>query len=305
MAQSSKSDRDAGSATEQPFQAAAPQLSLPKGGGAIRGIGEKFAVNPANGTASFTIPIFTTPSRSDFYPQLSLSYESGAGNGPFGMGWKLSVPSVTRKTDKGLPQYQDAENSDIFILSDAEDLVPALVRTGGSFQPDVLPAKGADGRAYLVKRYRPRVEGLFALVEKWQDALTGETHWQSVSKDNVTSVFGQSRSSRIADPDEPAKIFRWLLEKSYDDKGNLIVYDYKQENADRVAGSPEETTGGPAIGWCCLDPVQDGYRVATIHLRDDEAKVFRWKQPWMTAAPPRHHWFSFVWGERLVATKMK
>lgn len=63
--------------------------------------------------------------------------------------------------------------------------------------------------------------------------------------------------------------------------------------------------GGPAIGWCCLDPVQDGYRVATIHLRDDEAKVFRWKQPWMTAAPPRHHWFSFVWGERLVATKMK
>jgi len=41
--------------------------------------------------------------------------------------------------------------------------------------------------------------------------------------------------------------------------------------------------GGPAIGWCCLDPVQDGYRVATIHLRDDETKVFRWKQPWVTS----------------------
>jgi hypothetical protein len=38
--------------------------------------------------------------------------------------------------------------------------------------------------------------------------------------------------------------------------------------------------GGPAIRWCCLDPVQDGYRVATIHLRDDETKVLRWKQPW-------------------------
>ena len=40
--------------------------------------------------------------------------------------------------------------------------------------------------------------------------------------------------------------------------------------------------GGPAIRWCCLDPVRDGYRVATIHLRDDETKVFRWKQPWVT-----------------------
>ena len=30
---------------------ALPALELPKGGGAIRGIGEKFAVNPATGTA--------------------------------------------------------------------------------------------------------------------------------------------------------------------------------------------------------------------------------------------------------------
>ena len=36
--------------------------------------------------------------------------------------------------------------------------------------------------------------------------------------------------------------------------------------------------GGPAIRWCCLDPVQDGYRFATIHLRDDETTVFRWKR---------------------------
>jgi hypothetical protein len=30
----------------------APQLSLPKGGGAIRGMGEKFAANPVTGTGS-------------------------------------------------------------------------------------------------------------------------------------------------------------------------------------------------------------------------------------------------------------
>jgi hypothetical protein len=38
-----------------------PQLSLPKGGGAVRGIGERFAVNPATGAATFTVPIATRP----------------------------------------------------------------------------------------------------------------------------------------------------------------------------------------------------------------------------------------------------
>jgi hypothetical protein len=49
-----------------------------------------------------TVPIATSPERSGFGPQLSLSYDSGAGNGPFGFGWNLSLPSITRKTDKGL-----------------------------------------------------------------------------------------------------------------------------------------------------------------------------------------------------------
>jgi hypothetical protein len=65
---------------------AAPKISLPKGGGAIRGIGEKFAANPVTGTGSMTIPIATSPGRSGFALQLALSYDSGAGNGPFGLG---------------------------------------------------------------------------------------------------------------------------------------------------------------------------------------------------------------------------
>src|SRR5881275_2914135 len=88
---------------------AAPSISLPKGGGAIRGIGEKFAANPVTGTGSMSVPIATSPGRSGFGPQLSLSYDSGAGNGPFGLGWNLPLPAITRKTDKGLPKYQDFE----------------------------------------------------------------------------------------------------------------------------------------------------------------------------------------------------
>ena len=54
-----------------------PQVSLPKGGGAIRGIGEKFAANPVTGTGSLTVPIAVSPGRSGFGPQLALSLRLG------------------------------------------------------------------------------------------------------------------------------------------------------------------------------------------------------------------------------------
>ena len=106
------------------------QISLPKGGGAISGIGEKFAANPVTGTGSMTVPLFTSPGRSGFGPQLSLSYDSAPATVRSASVGRLSVPSITRRTDKGLPKYRDAEESDIFILSGAEDLVPSLEGDG-------------------------------------------------------------------------------------------------------------------------------------------------------------------------------
>src|SRR2546429_7940812 len=151
---SDATNKDSSNGSDTP----SPSISLPKGGGAIRGIGEKFSANPVTGTGSLSVPIFTTPARSDFYPKLSLSYDSGAGTGTFGIGWSLSVPSITRKTDKGLPRYQDADDSDIFILSEAEDLVPAFTLQGNNWVPDKLD-KTEQGVTYTIRRYRPRVEG--------------------------------------------------------------------------------------------------------------------------------------------------
>src|SRR5438552_17724159 len=105
-------DQDA-SPTAPSEKSAAPSISLPKGGGAIRGIGEKFTTNPVTGTASLSVPIAVSPGRSGFTPHLSLTYDSGAGNGPFGFGWTLSLAAITRKTDKRLPQYRDDDDSDV------------------------------------------------------------------------------------------------------------------------------------------------------------------------------------------------
>lgn len=67
-------------------------------------MGEKFTANPVTGAGSLSVPLASSPGRAGFGPQLALAYDSGAGSGPFGFGWSLSIPAITRKTDKGLPQ---------------------------------------------------------------------------------------------------------------------------------------------------------------------------------------------------------
>ena len=222
----------AGGGNQDEQSIAPPRLALPKGGGAIRGMGEKVAVNPVTGTASFSVPIYTSPGRSGFGSHLTLSYDSGTGNSPFGFGWSVNIPSITRKTDKGLPQYRDAEESDIFIFSGAEDLMPSLVPSGGQWVRDVISSRTLYGKQYGIHRYRPRVESLFAQIERWINLDDDtDTFWRCITRDNVTSWYGSTAASRIADPNNPARIFQWTIDTSYDDKGNVICYQYKAEGS--------------------------------------------------------------------------
>lgn len=224
--------------------AAPPVIALPKGGGAVRGIGEKFAANPVTGTGSLSVPLAVSPGRAGFGPQLSLSYDSGAGNGPFGFGWNLSLPAITRKTDKGLPQYHDDANSDVFVLSGAEDLVPVFKKDQlGNWQHTPAGELKFDETTrddYLVRHYRPRIEGLFARIERWTRLSDGDTHWRSISKDNITTLYGLDEQSRLFDPADPARVFSWLICESFDDKGNLIRYSYKAED-----GAGLDSAAGP------------------------------------------------------------
>lgn len=230
-----------------------PVISLPKGGGAIRGIGEKFSANPVTGTGSLTIPIFASPGRSSFGPQISLSYDSGSGNGPFGFGWTLSIPSITRKTDKGLPKYLDVEESDVFLFFGVEDLVPLLNPDGSRFEDRTI----APG--YIIHRYRPRIEGLFARIERWTHQSDGDVHWRSISKDNILTLYGKDSNSRIADPQDPSRVFTWLMCETRDDKGNAVLYSYKPEDGSGVelARACERNRGD----------LNDPYRTANRYLK--------------------------------------
>ncbi len=80
--------------------------------------------------------------------------------------------------------------------------------------------------------YRPRIEGLFARIEKWEQSDNGNVHWRSISRDNVKSFYGTSDESKIRNPEQGKnhEVFSWLLSHTFDDKGNLIIYRYKTED---------------------------------------------------------------------------
>jgi RHS repeat-associated protein len=214
---------------------ALPTITTPRGGGAIRSIAETFRANPVTGTGSLAVPLPLSPSRGGSGPKLTLSYDSGQGQSPFGMGWGVDLPSIARRTDRGLPQYRDADESDEFLLSGAEVLVPALVQSGSSWQPEEL-----DDGPYHVQRYRPRIDGAFTRIEKRTHRLTGEVHWRTITRDNTTSIFGKSPSARLADPKQPLKVFRWLLEATFDDRGNVTWFEYQAEDTANVPHSRVE-----------------------------------------------------------------
>src|SRR4051794_39922867 len=75
------------------------------------------------GTADVEIPLPLPQLRGA--PSISIVHSQGAPNGPFGLGMALTVPSVDRRTDTGVPTYGD---DDGFLGPGGEQLVPAAGR---------------------------------------------------------------------------------------------------------------------------------------------------------------------------------
>ena len=195
-----------------------PALSLPKGGGSIKGIGETFAANPQTGTGKMTVPVELPDGRAGLRPSLDLHYSTGAGNGPFGLGWSMSVPGVTRRTAKGIPRYRDFSadpgERDVFVLSGAEELV---------FVSETR--RQVAGEREIRRRYRPATEGLFARID--HVIRPGASSWEVAGRDGLTSVYGDDASARVEDGGDPERTFAWQLTSTRDPFGNLVRYEYR------------------------------------------------------------------------------
>ena len=209
-------------------------LAVPKGGGAIAGLGETLTTSPVLGSASLSVPLGAPPGRSGFGPALALGYDSAAGNGVFGLGWELGLPAIARRTERGVPLYHDDDE----IVVGAEQVVPVLDGAGAVVESD----RTVHGTPYRIRRYRPRVDSDHRRIERWTATTDpADVRWRILSADDVTTWYGTTAESRVSDPADPRRIAVWLPCESYDDAGNAVVYSYVAEDSRGIdAGNPAE-----------------------------------------------------------------
>ena len=232
---------------------APPSVSLPKGGGAIRDIGEKFTVSAATGTASLTVPVATSQGRAGFGPSLSLAYDSGAGNGPFRAGVEDLLAGDHPQDRQGAAALPGRPRPG--------HLHPERRRGPGS-RP-----RGTRRRWVQVRSAGPQAAGgtrSSGTGRGSRGCSPGSSAGGTLARAKPTGgrsaratsrhIYGATSDSRIADPADPARVFSWLICESYDDTGNATEYDYGAEDSAGVE------TGWPASATARSGP---GRRAAT------------------------------------------
>jgi len=172
-------------------------ISVPKGPGSVEGLGESFQVVLNSGSVTETVALKVPPGTAGHTPHLALSYDSGQGNGPLGLGWTLGLPSIQLQTEKGLPKY---DGTDVLLLQGAE-LVPV--------------AQGV---------YRLKNESRFVRVR------TSSLGFEVDLPSGETQRFGISSESRIeSGAASGGKRYAWFLEDEIDTFGNRVSYTYTKD----------------------------------------------------------------------------
>ncbi|UOB22465.1 toxin [Pseudomonas orientalis] len=200
--------------------------ALPKGGGAIQGTAKGWGDIGSSGTASFEIPLPISPARG-YAPAMSLTYQSSAGNSPFGLGWEVPLPAVSRRTSHGVPAYTE---HDVLVGPDAQIWLPERDAEGAIVSRSTTAFNGLPLTiAYTATRYFPRIESHFDRIEHWHSATDTAGFWLIQSADGSQHFYGKTPLARIADPDHPHHVAQWLLQESLNTHGEHIYYHYKTE----------------------------------------------------------------------------
>ncbi|AIP54860.1 SpvB/TcaC N-terminal domain-containing protein [Burkholderia pseudomallei] len=192
--------------------------AFPKGGGALPGLGQTLSPSGMSGAAQLSIALPLPPVR--LAPALALTYHSQQGNGPFGLGVALTLPTLARQTSRGTPSYADGR--DVFVF-EGDELVPD---TAGPTEVD----------NERLTRYHMRHEGRFDYLELHQPLTPADAPapawWRVWRADGRCEVFGRCAAARTAVPGNPAQVLEWHLEETVSPHGEHVYYSYAPREAE-------------------------------------------------------------------------
>jgi hypothetical protein len=185
------------------------------------------AETSATGSFAHALPI-QVPGFHGIEPRVSLDYDSAAGNGEVGVGWRLQVGStITRSgTGGGLPLY---DSSDGFVV-DGQKLVACAphCRTGGTHE----------SRQQSFERF-----------------VFDGTTWTRWHRDGVKLVYEVPNG-------DPATAYQWALARVVDTHGNTVTYSQDCPNHcffDRITYAAGSTPCGAAGQPACKAGADIGF----------------------------------------------
>ena len=179
-----------------------------------------------SGTANLSYQLEIPAGRQGMQPNLALTYNSGGGNGWLGVGWDISVPSITVETRWGVPRYDHEKESEVYLLN-GEQLVEK--DADGKHLPMPHRTNAWRQRASDTRFY-PRVELAFDSIVR-HGTKPYDYWWSVTDRNGLTYYYGKSHSSDIVDfnavlRDTNGNIAHWALTESVDPNGNSVRYFY-------------------------------------------------------------------------------
>lgn len=174
------------------------------------------------GSYSSAVQISTPPGRNGVEPKVAANYRSNSGNGWMGIGWEIQLGAIERSTKFGV----NYSGTDFILQSEngSSELIPNPAETN---------------------LYSPKVEGKFNRIRKLTAPDT-RTYWEVTDKKGTKYTYGSTDDSRLADPSDPSKIFRWCLDRVEDLNGNYLVIDYYPKELNQIYPDTVRYTGNPA-----------------------------------------------------------
>ena len=233
-----------------------------------------------SGTANMSYPIEIPAGRQGMQPNLALTYSSGGGNGWLGVGWDISIPSITVETRWGVPRYDSQMESEVYVYGGEQ-----LVTKDGNGAFRKLPHRTnqwtyryeLDQDGY--EQFWPRKNEVFDSIVR-HGSGPNNYWWTVTHKNGVTDYYGGYASDssmnnncvlRTGDNNTSGAIAHWALAESVDLFGNSVRYYY-----DIVSAYGGKQIFIDSISYTCFsnDSVQEnGYYSVEFSRVDDREDV--------------------------------
>ena len=198
------------------------------------------------GTANLSYPITVPQGRRGMQPDLNITYNSSGGSSWLGLGWDLSISSISVETRWGVPYFEQNKESETYLL-DGETLVTGsfdseekLVLNKPTYRREWDLRSNVINPADSTTQFYTRIEGGFRKIIR--HGLTPKDFWWEVIDKNGTRYFyGKKKDIELLSVDKNSvfdnyygNIAKWYLTEIIDVNGNNVTYDYRtyysQEN---------------------------------------------------------------------------